>query len=392
MSQDSTSILEHTIPIGRRIAEIMKEKGRAFSQQAVASRMGISRETLRSMLTGDRVILDFELRQIAALLKMTVERIKQDDTRQEERRLHSLLQEAVDHRSALEIAERLAKLAVGITERCISLNNLGSAYFIGLKYDEAHDAWLQAYQYANEIKERYNDSEYLFDVAKNIMISFSVRKEYAHLSSILSELEPLFESKPERSGALCYSYAMIEYQKGNKESAKQKLYQSLEYYRMTGDEKNIGQAEQNIGYIEYATANYEKAKIFFEKALQKLVQYRYWYLVTVKDYIKTLIMLGEHERATELIMQSMKEVQSLGHLDLEGRMLLLLSRVSNIPEHASDVVKEGKYGLQVQLLGCKFLIKFYKENYDSLMFMKYYEIAEKLSGKEISDILDEEDL
>ncbi len=354
--------------------------------------MGISRETLRSMLTGDRVILDFELRQIAALLKMTVERIKQDDTRQEERRLHSLLQEAVDHRSALEIAERLAKLAVGITERCISLNNLGSAYFIGLKYDEAHDAWLQAYQYANEIKSRYNDYEYLFEVTKYLLISFSVRKEYAHLSSIISELEPLFESKPERSGALCYSYATIEYQKGNMESAKQKFYQSLEYYRATGDEKNVGIATQNIGHIEYATANYETAKMFYEEALPRLVQYPYSYLVTVKDYIKTLIILGDLKHANELISNSIKEAQSLGYPELEGRFLLLLSRVSNSPEHAQNMIKEEKHGSQVHLLGCKFLMKYYKDISDSSMFMKYYKIAEKLSGKEIFDILDEEDL
>lgn len=354
--------------------------------------MGISRETLRSMLTGDRVILDFELRQIAALLKMNVERIKQDDTRQEERRLHSLLQEAVDHRSALEIAERLAKLAVGITERCISLNNLGSAYFIGLKYDEAHDAWLQAYQYANEIKSRYNDYEYLFEVTKYLLISFSVRKEYAHLSSIISELEPLFESKPERSGALCYSYAMIEYQNGNKESAKQKLYQSLEYYCMAANEKNIGRAEHNVGYIEYATANYETAKKFFESALPRLSQHRYWYLVTVKDYIKTLIILREGNIAEELISHSLQEVQTLGYLELEAKMLLLLSRVSNNPENAIHVVNEEKYGPKVRILGCKFLINFYKKIGDSSMFMKYHEVAEKISEKKFSDILFEEDL
>lgn len=96
------------IPLGRRIAEIMKEKGSAYSLQAMGKRIGLSRETLRLMLHGGREIYDFELKKICSDLKMSVERIKQQDTWLMHSELQQLLKhEGRDPKRALEIANHL---------------------------------------------------------------------------------------------------------------------------------------------------------------------------------------------------------------------------------------------------------------------------------------------
>ncbi|TCP55809.1 hypothetical protein EV586_103464 [Tumebacillus sp. BK434] len=380
------------LPLGRRIAEIMKEKGKAFSQQAIANKMGISRETVRLMLTGERVILPHELNQIASFLKVPVERIKQEDTYFEVKELSTLLDKLGDKHRALELAQRIANVAIGVTERCEALNHLGNAYYDLQKYEEAHASWLLAYHEATEIKERYKETEFLFNVTKNLMISFAARKEYTHLSNIISELEPIFDLQPEYSGALCYSYAMIEYEKGNIEATKQRLYQSLEYYIQTGDRINIGIAERNVGFIEFVTSNYEKSKEYFELALPKLEKYDYSYWVTVKDYSKTLIKLGILEHAKQQITTALEIAGTSGLLELEGKLMLLLGRIDHTPEHAKKVVSNCAYGSKVRDLGCKYLMEYYKRAGEAELFMKYHELSESIRGDSYMDLIEEEDL
>ncbi|MGZ4164398.1 MAG: helix-turn-helix domain-containing protein, partial [Tumebacillaceae bacterium] len=82
-----THTLADSIPLGRRINEIMLEKGSAYTISAMAKRLEINRETLRLMLKGEREIYTFELEKIAKDLHVTVERILQSDVVEDSKRI-----------------------------------------------------------------------------------------------------------------------------------------------------------------------------------------------------------------------------------------------------------------------------------------------------------------
>lgn len=83
----------YSIPLGRRIFEIMKDKGKYYTQQAMANRLGISRTTFSQMLTGNREIYNFEVEKIAADLKVSVSRVLQEDIANEVVRIEGILKE-----------------------------------------------------------------------------------------------------------------------------------------------------------------------------------------------------------------------------------------------------------------------------------------------------------
>jgi transcriptional regulator with XRE-family HTH domain len=57
--------------IGARILEIMEEKGKAFTRQAIANRLYMKRDTLSKKLMGERTLYRFELQRIAEALDVT---------------------------------------------------------------------------------------------------------------------------------------------------------------------------------------------------------------------------------------------------------------------------------------------------------------------------------
>ncbi|KEO80890.1 helix-turn-helix domain-containing protein [Tumebacillus flagellatus] len=83
--------LVDNIPLGQRIEELKKEKGGWYSTTAMAGRLGVSPETLRSMLKGKREIYMYELEKIAGDLKMPVKRILLEDVYKQRKTLDSLL-------------------------------------------------------------------------------------------------------------------------------------------------------------------------------------------------------------------------------------------------------------------------------------------------------------
>ena len=95
----------HSIPIQRRLREIMKEKGGAYTISALSSRIGINRETLRKMLNGEREIYSFELDKFAKELHMSIDRILQEDVKKLVAELDSLLEYNSDLNRAKDLAE-----------------------------------------------------------------------------------------------------------------------------------------------------------------------------------------------------------------------------------------------------------------------------------------------
>src|SRR5690348_197128 len=118
------------IPLGRRVAEIMRERGRAFTQSAMAKRIGYSGETLRLMLIGRREIYPFELEKIAKDLKLPVERITGEDVRAEREELRVLLARMNPSTRVVELALHLNQHALGMTETCKALLDLGVGLYL----------------------------------------------------------------------------------------------------------------------------------------------------------------------------------------------------------------------------------------------------------------------
>ncbi|MGB8954806.1 MAG: tetratricopeptide repeat protein, partial [Tumebacillaceae bacterium] len=311
--------------LGRRIAEIMEEKGKLYTQEFVANGIGISRDTFRAVLKGSRPIYGTEMRRLSNVLKLPVERIRMTDTLKEAEELLYLLDNVKNKNRALTIAKYLSSVAIGDTEKSETLNNLGRFYFISEQFEEAHSTWLEAYALAKQVFEKYNETGCLFHVITNLSISFSQRKEYSLSAKYLAEVERVFVSSPKHAGAICYSKAMIAEHLGDLEGTKQNLYQSLTFSEMTQEPIRVGRAELNIAHFEYKNKNYETAKDYIEKAITHLNSDPEIKRIAFKVYAKLLLKMGERERALEIIKTALKEFSGTGIPTLKAKFYILYS-------------------------------------------------------------------
>jgi tetratricopeptide (TPR) repeat protein len=243
MSQTILSQELLSIPLGQRIGEIMEEKGAAFSIRAFSQRLGVSKDTLARIIQGERPVTPSELERIAKGLNVTIERIKQIDTAKKNQELSHLLKTKYDPKKALVLAKECMDVAVGMTERCEAGNRLARAYFALGKYEQSHKIWLEAFELSQKIYQKYGTTDRLFNILSNLMISYTIRKEYSRLAEILQEIEPVFQDQPNKLGAIYYSKAMIAEQLGSKDQAKLNFYQSLSHFQTTGEPNDIGRAE-----------------------------------------------------------------------------------------------------------------------------------------------------
>ncbi|MGZ4159401.1 MAG: helix-turn-helix domain-containing protein [Neobacillus sp.] len=380
------------IPITRRITEIMTEKGKYYSIHAMAGRIGIHRETYRNMLKGERQIYTFELEKIAKDLKITVDRITQEDHKTNSEELRGLLNNRIHPERSLYLAEQLLSSSVGCTERCISLNYLGWAYFELKQVDQAHKAWLRAYELAEEISIKYEESELRYRVLRNLMLSYIQLKDFANALEISEEVESWFETEPLRIAELLYVRANVKESMGDNEEGRNLTYKSLEYCIKAESNEMIGRAYVNAAHFEYFLGNYEKSLEMLECAIEFLKSNKRIKLIAEKELVKTLIKLGQHERAVELIRLTLETAQELGQLGIEGKLYILLSRITDSIDFAQRVLDSEKYDNTIRYIACKFLIGHYRKSGDAFNFMHYHEVAEKLKQTTISDILDEKEL
>src|SRR3569833_2334482 len=193
----STTIQEPTsISLGQRIGEILEERGSAFSIRAFSARIGMSKDMLSRMISGDRYISPSELEQIANGLSLTVARLKQQDTMQLLDEMQKLVDSQAKTDRALCIGLQIKNIAIGCTERFIVGNLLGNVYHELRRYDEAHIEWLEAKEYAKKIADRYKETGPLYRVMNNLVLSFTERKDYVGLYNLVGQLNTLFEPYP----------------------------------------------------------------------------------------------------------------------------------------------------------------------------------------------------
>lgn len=376
------STIEHTasgtigkIPLGRRISELMQERGDAFSIRAFSQRIGMNRETFRTILTGERSIMLTELAKITSGLHVSEERLRQMDTFKKEEELESLLKGSGRTRElmlhALKIAMELVDVAQGMTERGISLANIGRVYFHLQQYDEAHDAWLASMEFAEKINSDYEDSSLLYHVTSFLLISFTLRREYTNIQHTLNVVESAFSTDPEKMGYANYARMKWHEHRGNLLKAKEYAYRALDYFQQTGDQEQIGKAMINVGHFEYHTGNYAESASILSSALEVLQMYEYSRLFAIKDYVKTLLKMKDKSTAIQLIKGNSNLFDV--YPDLYGKLQILYTFADENPAHADVVIRDTRVSDSIRYSACKCLMEHYTAKRDSDSVMRYYE-------------------
>jgi tetratricopeptide (TPR) repeat protein len=390
----SATIQEPTlIPLGQRIGEILEERGSAFSIRAFSARIGMSKDMLSRMISGDRYISPSELEQIANGLSLTVARLKQQDTAQLLEEMQKLVDSEDKTDKALSIGLKIKNIAIGCTERFIVGNLLGNAYYVLNRFDEAHFEWLEANEHAKKIADRYKETNSLYRVMTNLVLSFTARKDYVGLNTLVGQLKPLFEPFPRRLGVLYYSTATTAFHTGNLKEARSLFIQALEQFELTGHATDIGLAQHNVGFLEYMLGNLEQSKQYYEKALETFptmeIQRR---LVSIKDYVKTLLKLGEVDKANEMIREAFEVLETIDLPSRRAQFMILHAIVNEDISTAAQVVMMEGTTNDLKRIACKFLMEYYCRIGDSENLMRYYVIAGSYGTNDSTIIIDEEGL
>ncbi|MFD2171600.1 helix-turn-helix domain-containing protein [Tumebacillus lipolyticus] len=376
------STIEHTasvtigkIPLGRRISELMQEKGDAFSIRAFAERLGVNRETFRLTLLGERPVSITLLENISRGLKIDEDRIRQRDTYKMEEELISLLNTSRRTKETMlraqTLASELVKVALGFTERCMCWANLGRAQYYLQKYDLAHESFLTAMEYAEKVNESFGDSTLLYHVTSFLMVSFTIRKEYTNIVHTLNIVEKVFADDPEKMGYVHYTRMKWDEHRGNFEQAKTHAYIALDYFAQTKSKSQIGKAQLNVAHFEYLMGNYQKAKEELTLAMDNLKSIDYFYLLAVKDYLKVLMQLNENDKASQVILAN--STLASEYPDFMGMFQIMYSVVQDNPSFAISVSEDTNMSRWIRNIACRSLMDYYASKGDAVSLMRYYE-------------------
>jgi tetratricopeptide (TPR) repeat protein len=365
----------HAIPLGRRIAEIMSEKGNYYSVSAMAARLGWSRETYRLMLKGERVIYTYELEKIANDLKVSMDRILQRDIEADANELQQLLSNRTGLFRALQLAQELLPKAIGRTERCKILLQLGWAYFERKMFEESLLATQEAHTLALEINQKYQENELKYRTLRNLMISYIEIKDHKKVIDVSNQVENEFDGQHIVLAELYYSRARVAEALGNLEEAVRFSQKSYENCVLSEQRIMVGRALINLSHFAYKMGNYLASQTYLEQSFAYLDTDYQAKLIATKELIKARIKLGNHSLAEREILVTLQDENLIPYSDLEGKLQILFSEAQQVIEHAGKVANEKKYSDKVRYLACSYLIRFGHETGDSQLFMKYYQLS-----------------
>ncbi|MGZ4164397.1 MAG: tetratricopeptide repeat protein [Tumebacillaceae bacterium] len=358
-----------SIPLGRRISEIMVEKGAAYTVSAMAKRLDINRETFRLMLKGDREIYTFELDKIATDLKLTVERILQSDIVELRKQVYDLLTFSNSNiQYGMELAEQLAAVAIGYTEKAMATNFIGTAYYQLLDFDRALEVYEAALPDARIILDKYGDASVFLFLSGNIISTRTVKKDYPGVQDILMQVESYFHHDPRSMGIVYYNWAMLlEDWKGDIEGAREKHYQSLNYYIQFGNPLSIGRAKHHIATFEYRQQQYEKAEALFKSALEIFRQQKHLYMRIIigRDYGRVLLRLQRYQDAAEVIEESLGQLVEGEFTDVAAQLYLLYAEAKQDPQYAEQIIAEQLGSISIQKLAGKFVVEYFEQQGDA---------------------------
>lgn len=362
------------IPLGRRIEEIKKEKGGYYSTAAMSRRIGFSEQTFRDMLKARREIYTFELEKIAKDLKLTAERILQEDSYKQHMGLDSLLNgnERTKNmlQQALVVSSELVEKAVGSTERGFALHNLARVMYLKRQYDDAHTTWLKALEYAKKIHQEFDDKRLLKVVSANLMLTYAIRKEYSNIGDFLCAVEEMFAEDHDKLGLAQHTRMLVQMERGDYESARKHSYLALEHFEQTENDKQIGHALINVAHFEYRLGNYSASSRSLSDAIKKVVQYEDILVVVVKEYVKSLVKIQEYDTALKVVEKY--ESVSREYPDYWGKLQIMKTLLTDDPSFADRISNDSELSLNVRSLACKCLMDFYTKRDDAENALKYY--------------------
>ncbi|ARU60500.1 hypothetical protein CBW65_04985 [Tumebacillus avium] len=326
-----------------------------------------------------------EIELITKGLDIGVDRLKQLDTIKAEQELMTILKAQRKTKTmllhAIDLAERNASVALGATERAVSLNNLGRVQYLLGKYDQAHTAWLRALEHATLCYNLYGDNELLHLVTCNLMLTYIILKEYSNIERTLKEVENALLERPESLGGLHYIRMKVNEDRGNLEIAREHAYQSLQYLEQTFDEEQICRAMVNVAHYEYLLKNYEKSAEILCSAMEKHEISHYTNIFIAKEYVKSLIKLKHFEVAKQVLNEYL--TRSKEYSDLHAKLSIFSSVVHNTPSYAEGVLKDTTINIEIRHKACAFLMSYYSYQDDSDLLMKYYKMGRMLSASKL---------
>lgn len=345
------------IPIGRRISELMQEKGNAFSIRAFADRLGINRETFRITLTGDRPITLSLVEKIADGLGITEERLRQLDTFKKEQELVTLLKASKRTKVMLmrahTIALELVEVAKGATERGFAHNNLGRAQFFLQQHEEAHETWKKALVFAKTIKKTFDDTRLLKIVSENLMLTSVSLRDYGGVDEMLQLVEQSSADDHNSLGMVAFARMVMYGDRRKLELAKKYAYLSLEHFNKTNDCKQIGHALINVARTEYLLGNFDVSAKTLESALETVKDFDDILILAVKNYVRSLIKLQDFDIATQVA----ERYESLAeeYPEYWCKMQIMYTVLKNDPKYADQISNDLHMSLKVRSLACKCL-------------------------------------
>ncbi|MBL0388319.1 helix-turn-helix transcriptional regulator [Tumebacillus sp. ITR2] len=385
----ATSEIEK-VSLTRRISELMQEKGEAYSLRGFSQRLGINRETLRLFLTGQRRISSTRLEQIAQGLRMSVERLKQTDTVKLEQDLAVILKANKRTKPmmirALAMATELVHVAQGATERGYALLNLGRVHYLQKDFDESHELWLQALEHAKYLHEEYDERDLLNKVTANLMLTYTIRKEYSNVENFLCAVEAVFADDPLQLGMAQYTRMTVCEERGKLERAKEHAYRSYEYLKQTGSQEQIGHALINMAHCEYRLGKYQISAKLLSEAMSALADYENILILAVKEYVKSLMQLRDYSAVTQLVEKYSTVAKS--YPEYWARLQIMNARATGNPALAEAVTNEASVSLRVRYFACKSLMEFYTLHGDFESAARYYEKSRIYSNQK-SEYLNE---
>ncbi|MFD2170973.1 hypothetical protein [Tumebacillus lipolyticus] len=385
------TIIIGKIPIGRRISEIMQEKGNAFSIRAFAERLGVNRETFRLTLTGDRPITLSLIEKIAYSLGVTEGRLRQLDTFKKEEELVSLLKTNKRTKVMLirahTLALELVEVALGATERGFAYNNLGRVQFLLHEHEEAHETWKKALAFAKTMGKAFDDTRLLKIVSENLILTSVSQRDYGGAEEMLQLVEKSSADDPNALGMVAFARMVMSSERRKLDHSKKYAYLSLEHFNNTNDKKQIGHALINVAKIEYLLGNYEESAKVLRSALNVINDFEDILVLAVKNYVRSLIKLHDYNEAIRIVDQY--ESITKEYLEYWQKMQIMYTVLKDDPKYAEQVSADIHATAAVRALACKCLFEFFAKHGDSESALRYYELERKYS-RDNSDFLDKE--
>ncbi|ARU62640.1 hypothetical protein CBW65_17925 [Tumebacillus avium] len=341
-----THTVVDNIPLWLRIREIMKEQGSSYSLTAMAGRLGMSRETLRLMLSGEREIYSFELEKITQDLKIPLARLLQEDI-VELKPAYAILIDQGRLEEAMELAKYRESIAIGLSEKVFSSASVAWVYFWKEEMDTAKGIIHEALAAAEEVNKKYAFQGVLTRVFVVFLNIYTHTEELDKVLGIVERLKPLLHSDPINMGVLYVALAKMKYASFENAEAKMYMYKCLELFIECANRDRIGRAYINTAIAEYADRNYEQAKELLETGKE------YWEndkvrLLGLKELAKTHLKLREFQAAESLIRTALRTESFEQLMDIKASLIILLSRAAGSTSYAESVAMNLRYPKQAR--------------------------------------------